>query len=292
MKGIKRLILLSVPLLFTACGDGGMLPASSGKPYEAVVVNDQNDSISHLLQQEVEGLPQAEPMFDVTSIRKAEMKGIMKLARCIVFFDKTTPLRIEKNVYAKPQIIVHTDGSHQEELLKLLNRFEMTTQIANLKRKQNVKAQTEIKKMFGVSMLIPADLTAMKKGKNFLWISNNTATGMKNICIYTFRSKFLSMNNPQRDSIFRANIKGETDGMYLKAIDQKVVIEGNQKNPKFKLNGLWEMENDAMGGPFEEHIQRIKDHYIAAFAFVYAPEMKKRNLMRQLDASLYTLKNN
>ena len=56
--------------------------------------------------------------------------------------------------------------------------------------------------------------------------------------------------------------------------------------------GLWEMEGDAMGGPFVSHsiVDSSRRRIIVAEGFVYAPGMKKRNLLRQLEASLYTLK--
>jgi hypothetical protein len=51
------------------------------------------------------------------------------------------------------------------------------------------------------------------------------------------------------------------------------------------------MENDMMGGPFVSHarVDRPNGRVVVVEAFVYAPEKKKRDLMRQLEASLYTL---
>ena len=52
------------------------------------------------------------------------------------------------------------------------------------------------------------------------------------------------------------------------------------------------MHGDAMGGSFVAHsaADSARGRIIVAEAFVYAPEMKKRNLMRQVEAALYTLK--
>ena len=59
----------------------------------------------------------------------------------------------------------------------------------------------------------------------------------------------------------------------------------------FEARGLWCMENDMMGGPFVSHarVDRPNGRVVVVEAFVYAPEKKKRDLMRQLEASLYTL---
>ncbi len=54
------------------------------------------------------------------------------------------------------------------------------------------------------------------------------------------------------------------------------------------VRGLWEMKNDAMGGAFVAYWQPEGSRIVVAEAFVYAPETKKRNLMRRLEAALYT----
>ena len=58
------------------------------------------------------------------------------------------------------------------------------------------------------------------------------------------------------------------------------------------IRGLWEMEGDAMGGPFVAHCWKdsVTGKTMTALAFVYAPEMKKRNKIKQLEAVLYTMK--
>ena len=45
-----------------------------------------------------------------------------------------------------------------------------------------------------------------------------------------------------------------------------------------------------MGGPFVAHAiaDSIHKRIVVAEAFVYAPEQLKRNIMRQLEAALYT----
>ena len=54
------------------------------------------------------------------------------------------------------------------------------------------------------------------------------------------------------------------------------------------VRGLWEMKNDAMGGAFVAYWQPEGSRIVVAEAFVYAPETKKRNLVRRLEAALYT----
>ena len=59
-----------------------------------------------------------------------------------------------------------------------------------------------------------------------------------------------------------------------------------------EVRGLWQMENDMMGGPFVSYSQvdTINNRVIVAEGFVYLPNKKKRELIRMLEASLQTLK--
>lgn len=58
------------------------------------------------------------------------------------------------------------------------------------------------------------------------------------------------------------------------------------------LRGLWRMEGDKMGGPFVSHalLDKKKGQVIVAESFVYAPESKKANLIRRMEAALFTLR--
>jgi len=52
------------------------------------------------------------------------------------------------------------------------------------------------------------------------------------------------------------------------------------------------MEGDKMGGPFVSHalLDKKKGRVIVAESFVYAPESKKANLIRRMEAALFTLR--
>ena len=52
------------------------------------------------------------------------------------------------------------------------------------------------------------------------------------------------------------------------------------------------MKGDFMRGPFVSHVQLddINKRVIVTEVFVYAPEKMKGNLIRQMEASLYTLR--
>lgn len=51
-------------------------------------------------------------------------------------------------------------------------------------------------------------------------------------------------------------------------------------------------EGDFMGGPYVSHVRldKVNQRIIVSEIFVYSPDKMKRNLVRQMEASLYTLK--
>lgn len=303
------LLILTMILLVACDGGNALQPKSGGRPYEVLTVDDRDSIIYKVLDKDVDGLPQREPSFDISSTDGVHFDQTARTARAVVKVteDSTlyteTRIRYERNVYARPQIIVYITtpsrmelgkamGKDAAKLRNLLTNFEMGVETAILKKKHNPRAEEKIRKMFGVEMLVPADMQSDKTGKDFIWLSNNTGSGMQNICIYSAASLDVTR---VRDSVMRKNIPGERRGMYMKTNAASVIRQkmtaGDRRLDKVELvRGLWEMENDAMGGPFVLHVFRKGDRYIYAEAFVYAPEMKKRNKIRQTEAALYSIK--
>ena len=303
MNAIKHsLTLCTVLLMFAACnGRHSVLPSSSGTPFDVILMGDSGDIVRQVLETDVPGLPQCEPLFHVTTADQKQTSTATKLARSIVIVDidpkqyTRVSVRQEKNVYATPQTVVHVHApsadalrqylSTDRTLLRMLVRHEYTAEIARLQSHHNPKAEAVIRQMFGCTMSVPSTMTASKQGKNFIWLSDNSAYGMTNICIYT---------SENRDSVMRINIKGETDDMYMTTVAgsitrQRVYPRGQTVDV---TRGLWEMKGDAMGGPFVSHTVRdsLSGKTIVAEAFVYAPSMPKRNLLLRTEAALYTLR--
>lgn len=315
-KYATRLLLGFFCLLLAACNDRkGMLPTSGGSPYEVTVVGDVDSILYKALSIDVEGLPQREPMFDVSEpdIKPAEaLKGVLRYARSLVVVDinpkKYDKLSIacKRNMYAEPQLIVRvcapaadclrsmsaqdtTQQGDAHTLVELLKAHESKAYIETLQRKHNPKMEAEVKRMFGFDIPIPADMKSCKRGKDFLWISNDSPTAMQNICIY--KQQFRN-----RDSVMQVNIKGETDSMYMTTVHDacSVIYKYDEREDIHtqEWRGLWEMKGDAMGGPFVSHtLHDIAGHKTLTIeSFVYAPGTKKRNTLMRTEASLMTVK--
>lgn len=299
---MRYLIMLFAAVTLAACNRGKqtMLPDSGGRPYEVVVIGDSDSILYKVLSAPVVSLPQPEPAFDVSM--GAAMNATLRLARNIVVIETEAKLnqikvKYERNVYAEPQLIVRISTpstaalknamqlqNAADDIRNLIKRNEMNNALMRLEHKHNTKLEAEVRRMFGIDMRIPADMQASRKGKDFIWISNNSPTAMTNICIYT---------SENRDSVMQTNIKGETDDMYMTTVKGSVVTTELtvDKSVRTVRRGLWEMHGDAMGGPFVQHIIKRSDKQrtIVAEAFVFAPGTKKRNLLLNTEAALYTI---
>ena len=98
----------------------------------------------------------------------------------------------------------------------------------------------------------------------------------------------------KRDSVLAINVPGEKENMYMTTDwDFTEVKDINlQGTYALEARGLWKIENDFMGGPFVSHMRldEVNNRLIFSEVFVYAPSKLKRNLMRSIEASLYTVK--
>lgn len=310
-------VLTGLVAIFCACdGQVSMLPKSGGRPYEVLVVAQNKEyarSLDSVLSQDAAGLPQAEPMFDVSLTDSLHFNQAAKLARNIVIVTinpsvfTSVRVRYEKNVWARPQMVTYVNAPSgtaltkslpqtSRQLASLFTRAEMNNEIARLAESGNAKASATLEDMFGCAMKIPADMKYSKKADGFIWFSNNAPSGMQNICVYSYPGDSLVPTRAlaARDSVMRRGIPGERPGMYMQTVKGSVnFVKANEKGRTLMISrGLWEMHGDAMGGPFVAHsaIDSTRGRIIVAEAFVYAPEMKKRNLIRQAEAALYTLK--
>ena len=304
-------------VLLSGCNRGnGKLPKSTGQPYEVVLEGDTDSIVTKILTEEVPALPQPEPLCRLIQVKKGKTRGSYLLVRTRIVVNIPAAefsVRLSRNENASPQTVIRISARSPQQLREKLNpeKLRQLVDEAELEHlasiistnpsKQNREMQQLVKKNFGISMNIPAEMQASKKAKNFIWISNNASSGMKNLIIMRAEkvkseerraeevkseerrvknsNAFSPQEKQQIDSILRTNMPGETDSMYM-------II------PVLSERGLWEMKGDAMGGPYV--MRRIcpgkgKDEIII-IGFVYAPEMKKKILIKQLEAAISTIK--
>ena len=320
---MKNLSLLLVSLLLlTGCKKEQFIPQASGRPYEVLVVLDKKTwnapagrALFDILDTDVPCLPQSERSFHITQIEPKDLNANFSIFRNIiqVNIDKTqysrTGMRFMRNKFAMDQIVLTINSpsledfrqfciDHKQEVIDFLTRTEMNRLIKELEKKYSKVTYDLAWQIFACRFYAPKEMTGYKKGDHFLWTSNNTATGMENICMYSYPYEGPETFNKEymvakRDSVMKVNLPGEKPGMYMKTDTLCTMIKPIVVHNRYamELRGLWYMENDCMGGPFVSHfrIDTETNRVVVVEGFVYAPEKMKRGLIRRLEGSLYTL---
>jgi hypothetical protein len=80
------------------------------------------------------------------------------------------------------------------------------------------------------------------------------------------------------------------DEEYL--VPEPKAVNGFAADYAIELRGLWDVENDFMGGPYVSYTfaDNESEYIITVFGYVYNPNKDKRNLLRQVEAILYSTK--
>lgn len=325
---IKRWILYAGMMLtvlaFASCSKGKknvFTPSSSGRPYEVLVVVDPltwekaaGRALFDVLDTDVPGLPQSERSFRISYTSPKNYDQVLKLFRNIIIVDiqniYTQPkLKYARDVYAVPQTIMTIQApdeasfekfvvQNKQAIIDFFVRAEMNRQIGLLKDKHNRMISDKVKEKFGCDIWLPTELGSSKEGEDFFWASTNTATADMNFVMYSY--PYVDNNTftkeyfiHKRDSVMEANIPGARPGMYMATDTMSVEVKniGVQGDYTMEARGLWHIEGDMMGGPFVSHsrVDRTTGRVVVAEVFVYSPDKLKRNLVRQMEASLYTL---
>lgn len=324
----KHLFYLSMALvltLFSACSGkkGVFTPTSSGRAYEILVVVDPGvwerpagRALFDVLDSDVPGLPQSERSFRIMYTSPANYDATLKLIRNIIIVEINKDLytqpkfKYAKDVYAAPQSILTIQApdeasfaqfveENKQVIIDFFTHAEMNRQISALKDKHSNYVFTKVKSMFDSDVWVPGELVSTKEGKDFFWAGTNAATGDQNFVIYsypytdkdTFTKEYFVH---KRDSVMKENIPGAKEGMYMSTDTlmtdvRPISVQGDYA---LEARGLWRMKGDFMGGPFVSHarLDKANKRVIVSEIFVYSPDKLKRNLVRQMEASLYTLK--
>lgn len=302
------LAMLSLFLSLSSCQRGRQLkPRSGGEPFEVVVMaadEEFGSAIDSVLEQPMAALPQEEPLFSVSRSQATELTQATRYARTIVKIERDTTLsrttiRYSRDRYAAPQLIatiatpnVAALRGAGKRLVALLEGFELNALAASLDGHRNSEAEKRLADTFGLSMKVPQELNTSKWGRDFAWLSDNGKLSMGNICLYSYPGRAFDAATfvDRRDSVMAHNIPGETPAMRM-ATERRQPLSVAREGRATVVRGLWQMENDAMGGPFVAlaRVDSQRGRVVVAEAFVYAPGRKKRAKLRRLEAAARTM---
>ncbi len=323
---INALIVSLLALLLVSCGESSISKSyvsATGAPAELMLVMDAehlNTSTGYkvydVLSENTPSLNQPEVMFKVSRTTSKNFESFLRYVRNILMVDinkdrytKST-VKFSYDQWAKGQIVVQLNtptpdslesflDKNKEMLSNLFVRNELFRFAEQWAKGWSKGVDERTMKLFEHHYNVPEDIKSYKVGKDFLWMSNNQSRRRKDILVYSFpyRSKAdLAIDRmvEVRDSVLKANIEGSNPNAYPsteKHIDlfHRYVYLGEEK--RAELRGLWKMEGgDMMSGPFVQQALVSGDKVYVVEGFVYNPNEDKRNLMRMMEATLYSFR--
>jgi hypothetical protein len=323
-KVIYHLILISL-CICVSCNKGkinkSLLPTITGNAGELILVLEKNywkgiigDTLRGILHQDVPGLPQSEPMFDIAQIPSEAFTDIFKKHRNIVYCrignNYQEKFEFGQDQWATPQLFIQISApdeqsfvnlvaKNSDNLIGLLLKAENDRLISNYSEYQDIQVMKKLEDFCGVKMIIPKGYNYDLDTNNFVWISHETPEISQGIFVYFYDYKdtadfSLVRLLDKRNEMLKNYVAGPRPGSYMTSelqldpILRSYYISGQYSA---EVRGLWKVEGDYMGGPFVS-VSRIDKKYnriVTADAYVYAPKYDKRNYMRQLEAIINTL---
>lgn len=320
-----NLLPLAVMMILTAVsgckGTKTLLPNVSGKAGEIMVVIERNywegalgDEVRTLLTDEVPYLPQKEPLFNLSNVPLAGFTDLFKVHRNILLLQvdpqiDSAGIFYHKDVWATPQSVVQVSAYTPEDAIGLLqdngplivSYFEQAERdrvIGNALLYEERSLADTISTLFGGSPHFPKGYKLRKASPDFAWIAYDREFVYQDILIYKYpitETEPFSAENiiKHRNEVMKNNVPGMFENSYMTTSPVLTPLVDHVKyrgRDFMQTRGLWEVENDYMGGPFVSHSFYSPDgkDMIVAEAFVYAPRYDKRQYLLQVEALLYS----
>jgi len=300
------------------------LLSSSGRSSEVLIVCSEKqwkgvlgDSLQAILMQSVMGLPQNEPLFTLTRVSENYFKDAYKKYRNIIYFTTDSSIdepkvAVNHNTWAQPQLLIRINAKNEQQAAETLSKYQKTiinylfsSEMKRFKRaqrsKQNFHQSSEIERLFKFSIVIPDGFIFAVKNSNFVWLRKDTKDWTQNIMIYTenytdtnqFKNKYIVR---LRNTHTQKYVFGSTDSSYM-VVDERYISTISEyfefeEGYTIRTAGLWKMVKDFMGGPFVSVtvLDEKNSRVVTIDGFLYAPSDNKRDLLRQLESILQSIK--
>lgn len=320
------LLALSLVLLLTSCDQNNTptQPRSIGNTSEILVVLDNEQQWENLIGKTIRsyfgkeqyGLNQPEPIFKLAHLSSPSFSDLFKKHRNILIVQidpKNEKSKVEsfENLWAKPQQIINIQassnqafadalGENVEVIIDKYNKAERDRILSVFRPTSRNKVTDQLVETFHFKMTIPSGFYMAKSKPGFMWIrkeANDYSQG-----IFVIREDYLDTAQFSTASIVaRTNrfleqmVPGEQDSSFMQ-IDEKYVpptakiVKDFVTDYAIETRGLWDVKGDFMGGPFLSYtfLDPNTNQIVSLHGYVYHPNKKKRDLLRQVESILYS----
>jgi len=299
----------------------GLMPTVTGQSGEMLVLSNKTlwdgtvgDSIKVIFNDIQIGMPQDEAVMDLFHVNHEAFTSMFKTHRSIMEIKisksvKKPKLIVKDNMYARTQAYMRVEASSNNEMLEMLsqNRTKILAYFLRSERDRKIGVITKapvqeifdlLKKDEKFSLSFPSGYEVRKDEPDFFWASKETPEASQGMFIYTY--DYLSEDAfskeailSKRDDLLKALVPGPSKGSYM-TTEKTFPISFRhfefQGNYAVESRGLWKVENDFMGGPFVNvsFLDTVNNRVICMDAYVYRPNKDKREMLRELEAVMYT----
>ena len=219
---------------------------------------------------------------------------------------------IGKDKWAHGQILVYVVADGYDNLAAAVGEHfpTVSARVRQHDRKQlnqstytrgnNLGLSRKVKELIGVNIDIPFEYVQAKEveEENLLWLRKDTKDATINLVfkkeIYTDQEQTTKSHmKALRDDFGRNHISSTEANTYMRINDKDLpILEYNKDINGLYANeyrGIWEMENDFMGGPFHTWMIVNGDELIYVDGFVWSPGKTKRDMLQQLEQIVSTI---
>ncbi len=221
---------------------------------------------------------------------------------------------VGRDKWANGQILVYMYGYGQQALKEnIRNNFPSVMQrIYEAESKkmdatiyfkgENRAAMDILEKEMGIRIRIPAtyELVMQDTAASVYWLRDERTKSSSNIMLKRVKYE-------EQEQLSRTGLKALRDslgqyvtsaqpGSYMKIndVDLPLYVSTTNLNGTYALEaqGIWELENDFMGGPFISYLvyNENKPYLVLLDGFVHAPGKEKRDFIQEIEFILHTAK--
>lgn len=273
------------------------------------------------------GMPYpGQPMFQLRHTDPKDLSRLTKVNRNILLVNikdlpqyKKAKVKKTNDLWANGQIVFQVYTATAEDFINTFNEYEqvfideynLQERAWNTKKfndNPNYDIQIALKKDHQLSVTVPEGFDLKENKADFVWLQLNRMRKQgkrehdvnQDIFIYTYPytddSTFtMEYLINKRDSICKHHVPGAVPGSYLATQYEYQPPQGEETmyNEQFavEMRGLSKMVGDHRGGPFISltTLDEKNNRIITVEGTVFAPNFKKREYLRELEAILYSL---
>jgi hypothetical protein len=317
--------LLILIALLTSCGDSSLtrtLPNVTGTTGEVLVVMDKfmwdgspGKAVREYISPILIGLPQPEPAFTILPIRPDGFRDLYVSHRNII--QVSTDPGIEKpvvtyvrNKWAETQLVITVAAADTASLASALreNGEAIRRSINNAERERLTEwLTTSAGKERSIlsagetnwELVLPSGWKPDFNREGIMMVSLETPSTTQSVMVSVTDRTTSRIGCVELADLTQRRMSDEVkgpDGGSFMVTEKQVPVScrsfRRNETDYIEMRGLWTLEGGFMGGPFISYafIDSATTRAVVVTGFVYAPKDDKRELLRQVEALMYTVK--